>query len=137
MATSLFNNNQDIGDITLPGRIHFDPENDIYSVTGGGKNMWLTADAFHFAWTQVSGDVSLTANITFPEVGKNPHRKACLIIRQDLTAGSAYADAALHGDGLTSLQFRNEKDGTTHEVQANVSGPKRLRLEKRGAYVLM
>ena len=137
MVTSLFNNNQDIGDITLPGRIHFDPENDIYSVTGSGKNMWLTADAFHFAWTQVSGDVSLTANITFPEVGKNPHRKACLIIRQDLTAGSAYADAALHGDGLTSLQFRNEKDGTTHEVQANVSGPKRLRLEKRGAYVLM
>ena len=58
------------------------------------------------------------------------------MIRQSLDADSAYVDAALHGDGLTSLQFREAKGAATHEVQANVSAPKRLRIEKRGKYVL-
>ena len=68
---------------------------------------------------------------------KNPHRKGCLIIRQSLDADSVYADAALHGDGLTSLQFRDAKGETTHEVQANGVAPKRLQIEKRGNYVYM
>ncbi len=34
------------------------------------------------------------------------HRKAALMIRQSLEPDAAYADVALHGDGLTSLQFR-------------------------------
>lgn len=57
------------------------------------------------------------------------------MIRQDLTPGSAYADAALHGDGLTSLQYRESAGSRTYEIQANVSGPRRLRIEKRGDYV--
>ncbi len=59
------------------------------------------------------------------------------MIRQSLDSDSVYADAALHGDGLTSLQWRDEKGGATREVQANVTGPKRIRLEKRGNYVSM
>jgi hypothetical protein len=64
--------------------------------------MWSTKDAFHYAWKKVSGDVALTADISFLDEGKEPHRKACLVIRQSLDADSAYVDAALHGDGLTS-----------------------------------
>ena len=45
------------------------------------------------------------------------------MIRQSLDADSAYVDVALHGDGLTSLQFREAKGAATHEVQANVSAP--------------
>ena len=45
------------------------------------------------------------------------------MIRQSLDADSAYVDVALHGDGLTSLQFRDAKGAATHEVQANVSAP--------------
>ena len=41
--------------------------------------------------------------------GKNAHRKACLMIRQDLDADAAYVDVAVHGDGLTSLQFRDRE----------------------------
>jgi hypothetical protein len=39
------------------------------------------------------------------------HRKAALMIRQSLDPGAAYADVALHGDGLTSLQSRATADG--------------------------
>jgi Tol biopolymer transport system component len=56
------------------------------------------------------------------------------MVRQSLDADSAYVDVALHGSGLTSLQYREEKGAATHEIQENVSAPKRLRIEKRGAY---
>ena len=80
-------------------------------------------DAFHFVWKKASGDLSLAADIAFVGAGNDPHRKACLMIRQSLDADSAYVDVALHGDGLTSLQFREAKGAATHEVQANVSAP--------------
>src|SRR4029077_8438043 len=108
-----------------------------YFVTGGGKNMWGQEDAFHFVWKRMSGDVALTASIRWPNPGKEPHRKACLIVRQSLDADSAYVDAALHGDGLTSLQYREIQGASTREIQANFSAPKRLRIEKRGQYVSM
>lgn len=103
-----------------------------YRVTGGGANIWGAADTFQFAWRRISGDVALTADIAFEGVGVNAHRKAVLMIRQDLTAGSAYADAALHGDGLTSLQYRDVAGGETKEVKSELKAPVRLRLERRG-----
>src|SRR5262249_7251027 len=69
--------------------------------------------------------------------GKNAHRKACLLIRQSLDADAAYVDVAVHGDGLTSLQFRDAKGGATHEVQSLVSAPARVQIVKRGAYALL
>lgn len=99
--------------------------------------MWSTADAFHFAWKRMSGDVSLAADVSFVGTGGNAHRKACLIIRQSLDRDSAYADAALHGDGLTSLQYREAKGGPTREIQSNVAAPRRIQIEKQGEYVFM
>jgi TolB protein len=106
-------------------------------VSGSGANMWFTQDAFHFVWTKAIGDLSLAADISFVGKGAEPHRKACLLIRQSLDADAAYVDAVLHGDGLTSLQFRDAKGSMTREVQANVSAPKRLQLVKRGTYALL
>ena len=115
--------------------MEFDGEHRAYTVAGGGENMWFTNDAFHFVWKKVSGDVTLAADITFPTRGGDPHRKACLLIRQSLDSDSAYADAALHGDGLTSLQYREAKGARTYEIQSGISAPTRLRIEKRGKYV--
>src|SRR5207245_6520595 len=115
----------------------FDAATASYTVAGSGENMWFAKDAFHYVWKKASGDLSLTADISFIGEGTEPHRKACLMIRQSLDADSAYADVALHGDGLTSLQFREAKGAATHEVQANVSNPVRLRIEKRGRYTRM
>src|SRR5262249_40407910 len=81
--------------------------------------------------------VTLAADIMFVGTSAQAHRKACLIVRQSLDPDAAYADAALHGDGLTSLQYREANGALTREIQSNVSGPRRLRLEKRGKYVSM
>ena len=135
----IFEDHRDVGDVApqLAGAVDYDKAKDTYTVSGSGENMWFARDAFHFAWKRASGDLALTADITFLGSGKNPHRKAVLMIRQNLEADSAYADVALHGVGLTSLQYRDEKSATTHEVQANISAPKRLRLIKHGDYFTM
>ena len=105
-----------------------------YKISGTGSNMWFSADAFHFVWKQVSGDVSLSATIEVPpSPGGDPHRKAVLMIRQSLDPDSAYADAAIHGDGLTSLQYRETKGARTYEIRANTYN--HLQIEKRGKYV--
>lgn len=143
-SLGVFTEHSDVGTPSTigPGSATYDAATKTYTIGGGGENMWAAADHFHYVWKKVSGDVTLEATLGF--VSSNPatgtpdaHRKACLVIRQTLDADSVYADAAAHGDGLTSLQWRDSQGGVTHEVQTNVVGPKRLRIEKRGSYVSM
>jgi TolB protein len=133
----VFETHGDVGTVLHPGSAEFDAAKKAYTITGSGENMWAAQDAFHFAWKKASGDLVLDATVSFVGKGTDPHRKACLMIRQSLDADSPYVDVALHGDGLTSLQFRDARGGLTHEVQANVKRPVRLRLEKRGKYARM
>ncbi len=138
----IFEGNGDVGTVLHAGSVEYDAAQRRYIVTGSGENMWAAADAFHFVWKKVSGDVTLSAAVNLAGTGGNAHRKAVLMVRQSLDADSAYADVALHGDGLTSLQSRDEKGGATHEIQANLvpgksSLPMRLTIEKRGNYVSM
>ncbi len=136
-AVGAFEGHTDVGAARRAGSVEFDAARRTYGVAGGGENMWFTNDAFHFVWKKLSGDVTLAADVAFVAAGGNPHRKACLMLRQSLDADAAYADAALHGDGLASLQSRETKGALTREIQSNLSAPKRLRLEKRGKYVSM
>ena len=134
-SLGLFEAHAPIGTPTRPGQAAF--ENNSYRVSGGGTNMWARRDDLHFLYKKATGDISLTADIKFESTGGDSHRKAVLLIRQSLDPDSAYADAALHGDGLTSLQSRETKGELTHEIQSNTKGPTRLRIEKRGNVVSM
>ncbi len=137
-AAGLFSGATDIGAPKHAGAAAFDPATGAYTITGGGENMWFKKDSFHYVWTQTGeADIALAADIAFPQAGGNNHRKGILMIRQSLDEDSAYADVAFHGDGLTSLQFRDAKGEITHEVQTAIKAPKRLRLEKVGDYVYM
>ncbi|MFO0811286.1 MAG: hypothetical protein U0746_21870 [Gemmataceae bacterium] len=136
-VADLFEGHGDVGAVLHAGSTTFDATAKSYTLAGSGDNMWAAKDAFQFAWKRMSGDLALTADAALVGTGKNAHRKAVLMIRQSLDADAAYVDVALHGDGLTSLQFREAKGAATHEVQANVVGPKRLRIEKRGQYARM
>jgi WD40 repeat protein len=133
----IFSEQADIGNTAKPGSVSFDPVRGEYLITGGGANMWFTNDAFHFVWVKMSGDLNFAADIKFAGTNGNPHRKACLVIRQSLDPDSAYADAAVHGVGLTALQYRETAGDTTHEIQSVVSGPVRVSIEKHGDYVSM
>ena len=133
----IFEGHGDVGTVLHPGSVEYDAAQKTYRITASGENIWGTADALHFVWKKVSGDVSLTAEVAFTTTTGDPHKKAVLMMRQSLDADAAYADAAVHGVGLTSLQSREEKGAATHEVQSNVSAPKRVRITKAGAYLYM
>ena len=136
-SLGLFESHADVGAVLHPGTVEYDTTKKTYTISGSGENMWLAADAFQFVWKKMSGDVTLTADISFLTKTGNEHKKAVLMLRQSLDADSVYADIALHASGLTSLQFRDEKGAITREVQSNQSAPKRVRIAKRGDYVYM
>lgn len=128
-----FEGQTDIGQVLHPGSAEYDAATKTYVLTGSGDNMWFSTDEFHFVWKKISAeDVTLTATISILDTEGNNHRKGVLMIRQSLDSDSAYVDAARHAEGLTSLQFRREKGATTHEIEANVSAPEKLRIEKQG-----
>jgi TolB protein len=131
-SLGIFESSEDVGSPPRAGKLAYDGASTAYRVTGGGANIWGKSDAFHFVWKKVSGDVSLEADVELSADGVEPHRKAVLMIRQDLTAGSAYVDVALHADGLTSMQFRRTAGDATEELRSSVKAPRRLRIERRG-----
>ncbi|MGA2039598.1 MAG: hypothetical protein ABSH42_10010 [Bryobacteraceae bacterium] len=128
----LFTDHTDVGTVLHPGSVVYDAAKRSYTISGSGENVWATADAFQFVWKKMEGDFTLTADISVLGQGGDPHKKAMLMARQSLDADSAYADVALHGVGLTSLQSRDAKGADTHEIQSNISAPKKLRLQKYG-----
>jgi TolB protein len=138
-SLGIFEGQSDVGGVTPPGNLVYDPTAGTYTITAAGANLWSTVDAFHYVWKKVSGDVSLSADIDFPiKIGNpNPHRKALLMFRQSLDADGVYADAAQHGSGLTALQYRLSQGATTQDIELDISSPKRLRLEKRGDTITM
>jgi TolB protein len=133
----IFTNQSSVGQ-TPPGSIaHYDAAKGEYRITGGGANVWGTADAFYFVWKKTSGDVTLTADVQWVGTSSAEHRKALLMIRQSLDPGSAYADAVSHGNGLTSLQFRGAANEQTYQVVTQVEGTVRLRIERKGSRFTM
>jgi TolB protein len=132
-AVGVFESHADLGSTPKSGAAEFDSATGEYRVTGGGANIWGAQDALHFVWKRLSGDVTFSANVRFLGTGTDPHRKAVLMIRQDQTPGAAYADVAVHGDGLTSLQFRPAAGAPTQEIRSTVKGPTQVRIERRGS----
>ena len=135
-SVGIFDGHGDVGTVLHPGSSEYDTAHQSYTLSGSGENMWSNSDNFQFAWKKITGDVQLEAIINLLDAG-DPHRKGVLMIRQSLDADSVYADVALHGDGLASLQYRDTKGGETREIQSNVARPTDLRIEKRGDYVYM
>ncbi|MDX1984810.1 MAG: DUF4440 domain-containing protein [Bryobacteraceae bacterium] len=135
LSAAEFEHSTDIGAIEHKGRMAYDGATRTYRISGSGANMWGTADAFHFAYRQVSGDVTLTADIDWAGSGGNAHRKGGPVLRAGLDADDVYADAISHGDGLVSFQYRKVKGGPTSEVKTTVRAPVTLRIARHGEVV--
>lgn len=132
-----FEGSADVGAPKVVGSASYDPKAQEYTLEAGGTNMWGARDEFHFAWKRMTGDFILQARVELLGQGVDPHRKLGLIVRAGLDADAPYADAAVHGDGLTSLQFRTAKGEDTQEMRSSVQGADVLQLERRGDAILM
>jgi len=136
-ALGIFEAESDVGVLLHPSKFVYDSSQQTYTITASDENVGFDKDNFHFVWLKVSGDGFFQADIQFLGKGVNPHRKALLMARPSLDADSSYVDIAMHGNGMTALQFRDEKGGLTREVQAALWSPKHLKIEKHGEYFTM
>lgn len=145
----IFEGQSDIGSAVTPGKSRYDAKTKQYTIDSAGYNIWYTRDEFRYLWKKMSGDISLAADITFPNAKGYGDRKVVLIIRQDLDDDSKEAMVALHGAGLIHLAQRSEKGanikedvrvesrsqpeaGATSSSPAPAKLAKRLGLEKHG-----
>jgi hypothetical protein len=144
----IFEGQSDIGSALVPGSASYDPATKRYTINSAGYNLWYTRDEFRYLWKKMSGDVSLTADIMYPDPAGYGDRKAVLVIRQDLEDDSKEALVALHGAGMIHLAQRPEKDVRVKDMEFRIGGrglpggaspdslvtvvAKRIGIEKRG-----
>lgn len=143
----IFDGQSDIGSAVVPGSASYDAATKQYTITSAGYNVWYTRDEFRYLWKKMSGDVSLAADVSFPDPNGYGDRKAVLVIRQDLDDDSKEAIVALHGGGMIHLASRAQKDVRVKDTEYRIGqrGPiatnpdhlvdvvaKRIGIEKQG-----
>ena len=134
----VFQGQSDIGAALVQGSSKYDASTKQYTINSAGYNIWYTRDEFRYLWKKMSGDVSLAADVTFPDAKGYGDRKAVLVIRQSLDDDSKEAVVAEHGAGLIHLAQRPERGATMTDAQFRFGGTlagikaKRIGVEKHG-----
>lgn len=126
-----FENSTDIGDPVQAGSVFYNAQDQEYTLNGSGINMWAESDQFQYLFKSIQGDFILRAHIKFVGDGVDPHRKIGWIVRENLNGNSPHVNACIHGDGLTSLQYRKQTEGITEEVSSTDKAPDIVQLERR------
>jgi hypothetical protein len=144
----IFEGQSDVGSAVVPGSSSFDKATGAYTIVSAGYNVWYSRDEFRYLWKTISGDVSLAADIAYPDPTGYDDRKAVLIIRQSLDDNSQEAIVALHGGGMIHLAERPVAGARVKDMEYRIGGrgrpggkspddlvtviAKRIGIEKRG-----
>src|SRR6478735_3429663 len=118
----IFEGQSDIGSAVVPGSASYDAATGQYTINSAGYNVWYTRDEFRYLWKKVSGDVSLAADIAYPDAAGYGDRKAVLVIRQDIEDDSKQALVAVHGAGMIHLAQRPKKGARVHDLEFRIGG---------------
>jgi TolB protein len=131
-AAGMFRTLTDIGAPAIPGQAIYREPGQEYFLSGSGENIWFGEDHFSFLWKDMQGDFIIQARMEFEGAGVQAHRKAGLMVRDGLSPDAAHISCVVHGDGLTSLQYRSAPGAEMEELQFEAKGPDMLQLEKKG-----
>ncbi len=78
---------QDIGNVGASGLTTYDPTAGTIGVSGAGAGVYNAADAFHYEYLPVTGDVTMTAHLD-SEQAIEPATQVGIDVRQSLDPGS-------------------------------------------------
>ncbi len=135
-SIGVFENQFTIGD-SKKGSAVYNAQEQEYTIEGSGNNIWFNHDGFQYLCRQMNGDFILRCNAFLIGKGVEAHRKFGWMIRSSLDSTSACASVAVHGDGLTSLQYRKNNNDSMKEVRSKLTGAEVLQLERRGNMYIM
>ncbi len=127
----------DIGSPRIEGTVKYSAEEQVYTLSASGKNIWYGEDSFSMLWKEMKGDFIVQTKIEFIGEGHEAHRKTGIMFRSSADEDAPMVACTVHGDGLTSLQYRIEKGADVQEIKMDLNGPDVLQLEKKGTKFIM
>jgi TolB protein len=133
----VFESNTDVGFVLHKGSTVYDVAKQQYVLTGSGSNIWFKKDEFQYAWKKMKGNFILQTRAVLEGKGVDAHRKIGWMVRNSLDTGSAMACATVHGDGLTSLQYRKKDGDNVEEARSALVGADVIQLERKGNKFIM
>ena len=111
----------DIGAVGAPG--HATSDGTTFTVSGSGSDVWGTADEFHWAFTHVNGDFTITARVASVQ-NVNAWTKAGVMIREGLftsAAGARHASMFVTPTTVKGTAFQRRV--TTGGTSVSTAGP--------------
>jgi len=124
-------------DTHMPGKTEI--LGDVVRITAAGHDIWHSSDSFRFVYTQVSGDVTITARVV--SFNPNPYDtgwgKAVVMIRETLDANSKHAMTVASSGNGSHFQRRPETGIEMTDPISQTAGPKLgfpmwIRLKREG-----
>ena len=122
----------DVGDVGATGTAS--EHGGSFTVTGGGRDVWGTADAFQFAYQPMHGDGQIVARIASVD-GVAAWTKAGVMIRDSLDPASAHAFVLASLSKGVAFQRRAEAGGLTTHTGVAGAAPVWLRLARLGTTI--
>ena len=120
----------DIGAVGGAGRASF--AGSTFAVTGQGADIWGTADAFHYAYSTVTGDTTIIARVATVQ-NVDVWTKAGVMIRASLSPGSAHAYVAVSAGKGVAFQRRTTAGGVSVSTAGSLStAPRWVKLTRVG-----
>ncbi|MDB5186597.1 MAG: domain containing protein, partial [Candidatus Saccharibacteria bacterium] len=101
---------KDIGSRTITGSTSFD--NNIYTVRGGGNDIWGTTDELHYLNQPLNGDGEIIARVT-SQSNTDGWAKSGIMIKESATEGSKYVMLAVTPAHGITFQYNFNGDGGT------------------------
>jgi phosphatidylserine/phosphatidylglycerophosphate/cardiolipin synthase-like enzyme/regulation of enolase protein 1 (concanavalin A-like superfamily) len=122
--------NQDVGAVGRAGSAA--ESGGTFTVRGAGEDIWGTADGFHFAYRQLSGDGEIVARVAGVQ-GSHHWTKAGVMIRESTAAGSRHAMMLVSTARGLAFQRRVQTGGiSTHTDGGAGTAPVWVRLVRTG-----
>lgn len=132
----------DVGAVQRPGSVEVQGDGSVL-VISAGEDVWSTADAFHFVYTELSGSMDISVRVEAIDAD-GVWAKAGLMIREGLEPGARNVFLPLTAARGAVLQARMESNGITIDTLAGgivmqdtaPTAPWWLRLSREGNTVI-
>ncbi|MBC7891816.1 MAG: hypothetical protein H7Y12_06370 [Sphingobacteriaceae bacterium] len=121
----VFDHHADVGNPALKGTVTYQKSDRSYQLRGAGYNIWFARDEFQYLYKNLKGDFTLTAQVEFIGVGKDPHRKIGWMVRESLADTAVHVSAVSHGDGLVVMQWRTAPGAAMRDPEDEIFSPEK------------
>ena len=120
----------DVGAVATVGSSVY--SNGTYTIKGSGADIWGTADEFQFAYTEVTGDCTITARVVSVQ---NTHSwaRAGIMIRETLNTNSKHGMIGVNANtGTIQFQKRTTTGAISSQESVAAVAPQYVKLVRSG-----